>query len=149
MNKPTLLGEFSFPPTYGLERGLGAYPLARALDDVASGDAYARLLDEAATEPTTIGALWFQYRDEPASGRGPGSGASEVWGEHYAFGMVDITDRPKYQMLERMRAANLAVGETRLIASGIRVGASRPRRSRTSGDRPSMRELPGYDRGSW
>ena len=74
----------------------------------------ARWLDEASAEPTTVGAMWFQYRDEPLSGRGPGQGAEAVYGEHYAFGTTDDTDRPKYDLVTRMRVANIAAGRRRL-----------------------------------
>jgi len=57
--------------------------------------------------------MWFQYRDQPLTGRGPGSGPNLVYGEHYAFGIVDGTDRPKWDLVERMRAANLAAANAR------------------------------------
>jgi hypothetical protein len=38
-----------------------------------------------------------------------------VYGEHYAFGTTDDTDRPKYDLVSRMRAANLAAGRRRLV----------------------------------
>jgi hypothetical protein len=71
----------------------------------------------AVAEPTTVGTMWFQYRDEPVSGRGPcpdGAANALVCGEHYAFGVADETDRPKYALVERMRTANLCAGPQRL-----------------------------------
>ena len=114
-DKPTLIGEFSFPPTYSLVRGYAVYASANARDDAGAGNAYARWLDAASNEPTTVGVMWFQYRDEPLSGRGPGQGVEPVYGEHYAFGTTDDTDRPKYDLVSRMRAANLAAGRRRLV----------------------------------
>jgi hypothetical protein len=41
----------------------------------------------AAGEPTTVGTMWFQYRDEPLSGRGPcvsGQGLDFVVLDEYA-----------------------------------------------------------------
>lgn len=114
LDKPSLIGEFSFPPTYGMERGFAAYPWANAEGDAASGEAYKRWVLDAAREPSTVGVMWFQYRDEPLSGRGPGSGPLPVYGEHYAFGLTDTTDRPKYDLVSRMREANLASGNRRL-----------------------------------
>jgi hypothetical protein len=115
--KPVLLGEFSFPPAYGLARGFGLYSNANSTTDAAAGEAYAAIVLEAARHPQFIGAMWFQYRDQPLTGRGPGSGEGLVYGEHYAFGLVDGTDRPKWDMVERMRAANLAALPARLAAS--------------------------------
>lgn len=117
VDKPTLIGEFSFPPTYELARGFGVYTAANALDDATAGEAYQRWLWAAAEEPTTVGAMWFQYRDEPVSGRGPcpaGESDALVCDEHYAFGAADETDRPKYDLVERMRTANLCAGPHRL-----------------------------------
>jgi hypothetical protein len=113
-DKPTLIGEFSFPPTYGLVRGFGVYQAANARDDAGAGSAYARWLAEASAEPTTVGVMWFQYRDEPLTGRGPGQGAEPVYGEDYAFGTTDVTDRPKYDLVSRMRVANIAAARKRL-----------------------------------
>jgi uncharacterized protein (TIGR03437 family) len=71
-------------------------------------------LDAAARNPWCIGVGWFQYRDEPVSGRGPGQGSDPVYGENYAFGMVDVGDRPKYDLVEQARAANLVAAQKRL-----------------------------------
>ncbi len=117
VDKPTLIGEFSFPPTYNLARGFGVYAAANAADDAAAGAAYQAWLSAAATEPTVVGTMWFQYRDEPISGRGPcptGQPDTLVCGEHYAFGAADETDRPKYALIQQMRAGNLSVGPQRL-----------------------------------
>jgi hypothetical protein len=117
VDKPTLIGEFSFPPTYGLVRGFGVYTSANAADDEAAGQAYQQWMAAAVAEPTTVGTMWFQYRDEPVSGRGPcpdGAANALVCGEHYAFGVADETDRPKYALVERMRTANLCAGPQRL-----------------------------------
>ena len=120
IDKPTIIGEFSFPPTYNLARGFGVYGSANAVDDASAGILYQRWVWEAASEPTTVGVMWFQYRDEPVSGRGPcptGQPDTLVCGEHFAFGAADVTDRPKYDLVERMREANLCAGPLRLAVS--------------------------------
>jgi len=117
VDKPTLIGEFSFPPTYYLARGFGVYPTVNAADDATAGEAYQHWILDAASEPHMVGVMWFQYRDEPVAGRGPcptGQPDTFVCGEHYAFGAADVTDRPKYQLVERMRIANLCAGPLRL-----------------------------------
>ena len=60
-----------------------------------------------------VGVEWFEYRDEPISGRGNHTGESNessalVLGENYAFGMIDGTDRPKYDRVSKVRSANIA-----------------------------------------
>ncbi len=102
--KPILCGEFSFPPIWA-NRGFGAYP-TNAKDEADAGRLYARYVKEACANPYSVGDLWFEYRDEPLTGRGPGSGDDIIYGEHYAFGVVDVTDRPKWALVERMRVAN-------------------------------------------
>ena len=113
-DKPVLCGEFSFPPQYGGTRGFGLYDAAWAADDLNAGRLYARFIKEAARNPDCVGVAWFQYRDEPLTGRGPGHGPALVYGEHYAFGLVDIADRPKWEMLAPMRRANLTAADTRM-----------------------------------
>ena len=106
--KPALCGEFSFPPTYSGARGFGVYDAARAVDDADAGRDYGRWVGEAARNPACVGVCWFQYRDEPVTGRGPGHGPDLVYGEHYAFGLVDVTDTPKWELVTRVRTENLA-----------------------------------------
>lgn len=112
-DKPVLLGEFSFPSWYGGARGFGRYGVYTE-SDAESGERYAALLDAAAKCPQCVGALWFQYRDEPITGRGPATDNGLTAGEHYAFGLIDACDLPKYDLVTRVRAANLKANSTRL-----------------------------------
>ena len=114
--KPVLCGEFSFPPTYNGARGFGVYGAARAVDDADAGRKYGRWVGDAARNPACVGVCWFQYRDEPVTGRGPGHGPDLVYGEHYAFGLVDVTDTPKWGLVAPVRAENLAASGQRLAA---------------------------------
>jgi hypothetical protein len=118
-DKPVFLGEFSFPPTYNLERGFRAYQAASALDDADAGRLYFKWLEDARQNPYCVGVSWFQYRDEPVSGRGPGQGPDLVYGEDYAFGLVDVTDQPKYDLVEKVRQANLQAARIRLFLDRV------------------------------
>lgn len=118
-DKPVLCGEFSFPPDYLGTRGFGVYSVW-ADDEAQAGRLYADWVKGAATDPHCVGVCWFQYRDEPLTGRGPGGGPDLVYGEHYAFGLVDESDRPKWPLVERVRQANLATIPDRLKAAGER-----------------------------
>ena len=114
--KPIFLGEFSFPPSYGLQRGFEVYPSAFASDDADAGAQYQSNLESAARNPWCVGVSWFEYRDEAVSGRGF-SGETDldlVEGEDYAFGLVDVADRPKYDLVNAMRTTNLAMAQRRL-----------------------------------
>jgi hypothetical protein len=118
--KPIFLGEFSFPPSYNLSRGYQMYPTASATDDAAAGAKYRATLEGAIRNPWCVGVAWFEYRDQPVSGRGLPGGTDPklVEGEDYAFGLVDVADRPKYDLVERVRATNLAMAQRRLQFTG-------------------------------
>jgi hypothetical protein len=113
---PTFCGEFSFPPTYGFERGYGLYHSSWADDEADAGERYCDWVKAAAEDPSCVGLNWFHYRDQPLTGRGPGRGAELVYGEHYAFGVVTMTDRPKWPLVQRMREANLGAAQWRVRA---------------------------------
>jgi uncharacterized protein (TIGR03437 family) len=114
--KPIFLGEYSFPPSYNLMRGYQIYPWANALDDADAGRQYQANLKAAARNPWCVGVAWFEYRDEPVSGRGFAGETNRnlVEGEDYAFGIVDVADRPKYDLVEQVRTTNLAIAQRRL-----------------------------------
>jgi len=115
-DKPALLGEFSFPSWYAGARGFGRYS-TYTNNDAESGQHYSTLLSSAAKSPQCVGTMWFQYRDEPLTGRGPSTGTGPVQGEHYAFGLVNACDVPKYDLVRPVRAANLAANSARLAAT--------------------------------
>ncbi len=117
VDKPVMLGEFGFASWYDGMRGYGVYGSTFTPDDATAGGLYARLIRDAASDPYTIGVEWFQYRDQPVSGRTYQKNPAVTEGEHYAFGLVDIADQPKWDLIEPMRAANLSAVATRLQAS--------------------------------
>ena len=117
VDKPVMLGEFGFPSWYDGMRGYGVYGSTFTPDDATSGQLYARLIHDAASDPYTVGVEWFQYRDQPVSGRTYQKNPAPTEGEHYAFGLVDIADQPKWDLIEPMRAANLGAVVARLQAS--------------------------------
>ena len=81
---PVLIGEFHFGV---LDRGMyspGLCPVGVDQNDRAI--AYTRFLQGALLHPQIVGAHWFQYRDQPLTGRGDG--------ERYQIGFVDVADTP-------------------------------------------------------
>ncbi|MGB9877420.1 MAG: hypothetical protein ACPLPS_06595, partial [bacterium] len=127
IGKPIICGDFSFPPFYDGQRGFGIWGEIFVKDDVEAGEFYQKWIKEGARNPYCVGFLWFLYRDQPITGRGPLKGADIVvrgsmppdlvCGEHYAFGLVDITDSPKWELVMRVREANLSAIKLRGIAS--------------------------------
>lgn len=114
-NKPIFCGEFGFPSYWDGQRGFGRFRTATA-DEAESGQRYAEWVRAAAGNRWCIGVSVFQYRDQPVTGRGPVREAqpAAVHGENYAFGMVDVTNQPKWPLLEQVRAANLAAPSQRM-----------------------------------
>ena len=113
LNKPMFLGEFSFPSWYAGTRGFGRYRVFTQ-DDADAGAKYAQWIAEAAADPYCVGVSYFEYRDQPLTGRGPGFGDRLVYGERYAFGIVTETDRVKWDLVTPMRDANLQANGLRL-----------------------------------
>ncbi|RYG32429.1 glycosyl hydrolase [bacterium] len=112
-DKPTLVGEFGYAAWYDGKRGFGRYSTF-ANDEADSGRLYSKYIMDAAADPRCVGATYFQYRDQPVTGRGPGSGYDLVHGESLAHGFVDITDRPKWDLVRAARDTNLKVTRERL-----------------------------------
>lgn len=97
LDKPVLITEFNFGSS---DRGPfwgGVTQLAREED---RGPAYASFLKQALSEPSIVGVHWFQYLDQPATGR-------LLDGENGHFGLVGITDLPYQGFVETVRKSNL------------------------------------------
>lgn len=65
------------------------------------GVAYGNFLKQAMAEPSIVGVHWFQYLDQPATGR-------LLDGENGHFGLVGITDVPFQGFVDSVRKSNLA-----------------------------------------
>ncbi|MBK5530110.1 beta-galactosidase [Pseudomonas sp. TH06] len=97
LDKPVLITEFNFGST---DRGPfwgGVTQLAKEED---RGVAYANFLKQALSEPSIVGVHWFQYLDQPVTGR-------LLDGENGHFGLVGITDLPYQGFVETVRKSNL------------------------------------------
>ena len=84
---PMIIGEFHFGVP---ERGL-APGLAQTANQNERGTAYRYYVENAAANPSIIGTHWFQWVDQPATGR--------FDGENYNIGFVDVTDRPYIELV--------------------------------------------------
>jgi len=101
LDKPLLISEFHFGsrdrgPFWG-----GLMEVAREED---RGAAYARFIKAAADDPQIVGAHWFQYLDQPVTGR-------LLDGENGHFGLVAITDVPWAGFINSVRKANSDVSD--------------------------------------
>lgn len=101
LDKPVLVTEFHFGSR---DRGLfwpGVMEVPREED---RGPAYDKFLAAALKEPSIVGVHWFQYLDEPLTGR-------LLDGENGHFGLVAITDLPYSGFVTSVRKSNLAAME--------------------------------------
>jgi hypothetical protein len=92
--RPIIVGEFHFGvPGRGLAPGL-----VQVRDQAERGVAYRYYVEQAAAFPAFIGSSWFQWIDQPNTGR--------MDGENYNIGLVDVTDRPYTELIEAMKATH-------------------------------------------
>ena len=107
LGKPALIGEFHFGST---DRGLFWEGLVGVGRESERGAAYSRYLRTVADNPDFVGAHWFQYIDEPLTGR-------TLDGENAHVGFVTVADLPYAGLVAAAREANLSVlRELRRIA---------------------------------
>ncbi len=102
--KPALVGEFNFSST---DRGPFWPGLVDVGSEAARGRAYAEYVGAAAADPQIVGVHWFQYVDQPASGR-------LLDGENAHFGLVGITDVPWQSFTQAVGEANIAALRARM-----------------------------------
>jgi hypothetical protein len=110
--KPVLIGEFHFG-TPG--RGLAA-SLVQVRDQAERGVAYRHYVENAFALPEVIGTHWFQWADQPCTGR--------FDGENYNIGLVDVTDRPYPEMVRALRETHRRLYQVHL---GAKPFAQKPR----------------------
>jgi hypothetical protein len=90
--QPLIVTEYSFHSLDGRsgDRNTVGFP-AQVLDQQARAEAYKLFTTRTARVPYIVGADWFQWMDEPPSGRRDD-------GEDVNFGVVDVDDRPYEQL---------------------------------------------------
>ena len=91
---PILIGEFHFGVP---ERGL-APGLVQAMNQTERGVAYSYYVEHAAEHPAIVGTHWYQWIDQPATGR--------FDGENYNIGWIDVTDRPYPELVAAAKATH-------------------------------------------
>jgi hypothetical protein len=92
VDMPVLIGEFHFG---AIDRGLFHSGLRPARSQEHRAEKLRRYLRSALGHRNIVGAHWFQYRDQPLTGRGDG--------ENYQVGLVDVTDHPYAETIAATR----------------------------------------------
>jgi hypothetical protein len=96
--QPIIVTEYAFHALDGRSGNRNTFGFAaQVLDQQARADGYQVFTQRLARLPYVIGADWFQWSDEPPSGR-------TADGEDVNFGIVDIDDRPYELLLDAIRA---------------------------------------------
>lgn len=103
LGKPVLIGEFHFG---ALDRGMFHTGLVAAENQAERARMYRHYLQRVADCPAAVGAHWFQYVDEPITGR-------TLDGENYNIGFVDVTDTPYPELVEAARGIHAEIYRSR------------------------------------
>jgi hypothetical protein len=99
IDRPILIGEFHFgTPGRGMTPGL-----RQVANQEERGVAYRYYVENAIADPNIVGAHWFEWVDEPSTGR--------FDGENYNIGLVDVTDRPYPELVEAARETHRRLAE--------------------------------------
>jgi hypothetical protein len=92
--RPILIGEFHMgAPDRGLSSGL-----VQAMNQAERGVAYRYYVEQCAAHPALVGTHWFQWLDQPATGRNDG--------ENYNIGFVNVTDQPYAELVAAAKATH-------------------------------------------
>ena len=103
-DKPLIIGEFHFG---ALDRGMFHTGLVPVANQAARAQAYRDYVEGALRHPQFVGTHWFQWQDEPTTGR--------VYDEeNYQIGFVDTTDTPYRETIEASRRVGMQLYKTRL-----------------------------------
>lgn len=92
--RPMLIGEFHIGVP---ENGLGA-GLVQAMNQTERGTGYRYYVEQGLSLPYAIGTHWFQWTDEPITGR--------MDGENYNIGFIDATGRAYPELVEAAKATH-------------------------------------------
>jgi hypothetical protein len=102
IDMPVIIGEFHFG---ALDRGMFHTGLRKTDNQRDRAGKYADYVQSALRNPYLVGTHWFQYLDQPTTGRGDG--------ENYQIGFVDICDRPYPEIVQAARDIGNAMYEYR------------------------------------
>ena len=104
---PLIIGEFHFG---ALDRGMFHTGLVPVTNQKERAEAYRNYVEGALRHPQFVGCHWFEYMDEPTTGR--------VYDEeNYQIGFVDIADTPYRETIEASRTIAREMYRTRLAES--------------------------------
>ena len=104
LDRPTLIGEFHIGSTN--DTGLYHPGLVQAVNQADRARMYEKYMETVVSSPVMVGAHWFQYIDDPVTGRA-------YDGENYNVGWVSNTDIPYPEMVAAAKRVNYDIYERR------------------------------------
>ena len=99
---PLITGEFHFG---ALDRGMFHTGLVPVASQSARAQAYEEYVLSALRHPQFVGCHWFQYQDEPVTGR-------MFDEENYQIGFIDVADTPYRETIEASRSVGYHLYDT-------------------------------------
>jgi hypothetical protein len=96
LGKPCIIGEFHFG---ALDRGMFHTGLVATESQKARAAMYKDYLRSVIDNPALVGCHWFQYVDQPLTGR-------PLDGENYNIGFITVTDTPYPEMVAAAKAVH-------------------------------------------
>ncbi|HOQ31834.1 MAG TPA: beta-galactosidase [Candidatus Hydrogenedens sp.] len=109
--KPIIIGEFHFG---ALDRGMFHTGLVACKDQKDRANKYENYIRSVATNPLFVGCHWFQWADQPITGR-------YFDGENYNIGLVDVTNKPYAELTKSAEKINKEAYQIRLKESGKKL----------------------------
>ncbi len=94
--KPIIIGEFHFGAT---DRGMFHPGLIHCENQKERAKQYEKYVESVATNPLFVGCHWFQWCDQPITGR-------FFDGENYNIGLVDVTNKPYKELTDTATKIN-------------------------------------------
>jgi hypothetical protein len=98
LGKPCIIGEFHFG---ALDRGMFHTGLVAVENQEERGKAYQNYVRSVWRLPAFVGCHWFQFVDEPLTGR--------FDGENYNIGFLSVVDYPYWELVNAAREINSQV----------------------------------------
>ncbi len=108
LDKPVIIGEFHFG---ALDRGMFHTGLVDAGSQKGRAESFINYVRSALDCPSMVGVAWFQYIDEPITGR-------TLDGENYNIGFINVVDQPYPELVNAARKVNAEIYK-RHLRSGL------------------------------
>lgn len=106
LDRPIVIGEFSMG---AVDRGMFHPGWQARADQAGRAKGYCEYVESALRNPAIIGTHWFQFYDQPTTGR--------FCGENMNFGLIDIGDTPHWEVINACRKMGAAMYTIRTEAS--------------------------------